>query len=112
MKKLITLCIFTIAMLLTTNISVAQNKIEINQTAFEKADELYKTIKFNTDVRDEVYEALKVYELKMYNFKKIEEEGNTVNPEDIKQVKAALTEKFKTLFTEEQFDLYTSLQNQ
>lgn len=111
MKKLITLSFFTLALFLTTTTTNAQNKMEINQAAFEKTEALRKLVKFDTNVQDDVYQAYRLYELKMYNINTLAENGTSVTAEDKTKVKANLTQKLKELFTEEQFDVYQSLQD-
>lgn len=114
MKKLITLSFFTLALFLTTSTTNGQNaqdNMEINQAAFEKTEALRKLIKFNTNVQDDVYQAYRLYELKMYNINTLAENGTNVSDDDKTKVKANLTQKLKALFTEEQFDVYQSLQD-
>lgn len=110
MKKLITLTFFAFAMLLSTANGFAQDKKEIHKVAFEKTETLRKNIKFNTLVQDEVYEVFKQYETNMAVAKKNLSEGKTVTSADFEKIKSTLNSKIKALLTEEQFDVYKTLQ--
>jgi len=48
MKKIITFCFFAFALVIGTQNVLAQNKLEINKEANEKAYELRKQLKFST----------------------------------------------------------------
>ena len=105
MKKLITLCFFAFALLFSTQGLDAQNKLEINAAASEKAKEIRKTIKINNDQLEEVYQAYKIYEI---TYQKISSDlqGNQAKLEKINTI---LDTELKGILTEEQFDRYIAL---
>ncbi|WP_152604835.1 hypothetical protein [Psychroserpens jangbogonensis] len=105
MKKLITLCFFAFALLFSTQGLDAQNKLEINAAASEKAKEIRKTIKINNNQLEEVYQAYKTYEI---TYQKISSDlqGNEAKLEKINTI---LDTKLKGILSEEQFDRYLAL---
>ena len=62
MKKIITLAFFGITMFLGVQNGQAQSTAEMNGIASAKTIELRKTVKFDTQVRENVYQAFKAYE--------------------------------------------------
>jgi hypothetical protein len=80
MKKLITLCIFTIAMVLgSTSIEAQSNKTDINAIAAEKTEALQQKIKFSDAQKDEVYKVFQRYTERELRIKD--------NPDTAKQVR-------------------------
>ena len=61
MKKLITLCLFAVALLFNAQNITAQNTIEINKEANIKTKELRKVIKFEREKMQDVYKAYQEY---------------------------------------------------
>lgn len=57
MKKIVTGCLFAIALLFSIQDISAQNTLEINDEANKKTKELRKLIKFDSDKMDAVYRA-------------------------------------------------------
>jgi predicted nucleic acid-binding Zn-ribbon protein len=105
MKKIITLCVFAFALLFSTQGIEAQNKLEINAAASEKAKDIRKTIKINNDQLEEVYQAYKEFELA---YSKIS--GNIeANQERLEKINNLLDEKLKAVMTEEQFEKYLQI---
>ena len=105
MKKLITFCFFALALLFSTQGINAQNAIEINGAASEKAKEIQKTIKIDKDQLEEVYQAFKVYES---TFQKISNDLQN-NQELFQKINTVLDTSFKSILNEEQFDKYIAL---
>ncbi|MGJ8590921.1 MAG: hypothetical protein ACSHXF_00135 [Aquaticitalea sp.] len=106
MKKIITLCFFAFAMVLGTQSAAAQTMVEVNAIAAKKTKELKQAVKFNTDTEHAVYETLQAYVSKKFSLDKIVSEGGTVSSEDKVTIDNMVAEKFKNLFTEEQFQRY------
>ncbi len=106
MKKLITLCFFAFAMILGTQSAASQNIIEINSLAAEKTQELKKVIKFTDETADLIYKTYQIYEQKKYDLEQLNARGESVAKDDVKKVENILSEQFKTIFTEEEFERY------
>ncbi|GAA0749063.1 MULTISPECIES: hypothetical protein [Flavobacteriaceae] len=107
MKKIITLCLFAFAMLLGAPQLSAQNKLQINQAASEKAKELKKTLKFDNIQQEEVYQAFQEYE-KVYQRISSDMENN----KELKQkIDLVLAQKMKKILNEEQYTRYKELYN-
>ncbi|MCD2260663.1 hypothetical protein [Psychroserpens luteolus] len=105
MKKLITLCIFAIALLFSTQDVTAQNTLEINEAANAKTKELRKKIKFEQNKMDDVYKAYQAYGIA---YKKIS--GNLEGNKDrLEKIEKVLDEKLKTILTPEQYHNYLEL---
>ncbi|WP_133085502.1 hypothetical protein [Winogradskyella aurantia] len=109
MKKLITFCVFTIAMVLgTATIEAQTKKVDINAVAAEQTEALRQKIKFNDEQRDEVYKVFQRYTERKVKIK--------ANPENSDQALAKLNYyrdfRLKEIFTEEQYSAYLALKNQ
>lgn len=102
MKKLITLCLFAIALLLGTQNVTAQNTLEINAEANTKTKELRKVIKFEQNKMQDVYVAYQNYGIA---YKKISGnlKANTVRLDKINKV---LDTRLSEILTEEQYTVY------
>ena len=111
MKKIVTLCFFALTLCFTTQTIDAQNILEVNATANQKANELRKTIKFDTNVLEEVYQAYKAYETKIQSIDKYMTNGSAEAIKAKSDTKDILDAKLKELFTEEQFAKYESLED-
>lgn len=109
MKKIMTICFFAFAMVLVTQTSMAQSVIEVNAAASQKAKELKQVIKFNDDKHELVYQAYQEYELAKFNVDQMIAAGKTVPEKDRMELNNMLAEKFKTLFTAEQYERYLNL---
>jgi len=101
MKKIFTLCLFVFAMFLGTESLMAQTVIEVNAQASEKTEALRKYIKFNTNQRDLIYDALKEYVQANADLKKTKAKEGTVA-----KIEKQLNDKMKAILTEEQFERY------
>ena len=106
MKKIFTLLAFAFIFTLGTQSIVAQNKIEIHRVAAEKTQALYKAIKFSTDQREQVFEAIKDYEFDMVKFKAT----TNTDEESEKKIKDRLEVRMKEILNEAQYDNYRSLE--
>ena len=107
MKKIITLCLFVLAMFLGNQSVVAQNtklvdKIEINTKAAEKTEALRKFIKFNDTQRDQVYEALREYTQVSFAINK----QSVVEKGVVEKIEKQLETKMQSILNEEQFLRY------
>nr|WP_321235965.1 hypothetical protein [uncultured Psychroserpens sp.] len=102
MKKLITLCLFAVAMLFSTQNTIAQNTLEINAEANTKTKELRKVIKFEQTKMQDVYKAYQEYGIA---FKKI---SNNVagNTERLEKINTVLDERLQGILTEDQYVSY------
>ncbi|MEZ4793114.1 MAG: hypothetical protein R2783_06535 [Gelidibacter sp.] len=111
MKKIMTLCFFAFAMILGTQTVAAQSKVEINSLAAKKTQALKKAVKFNNDTEDLVYQTYLSYEKKKYSIDKALTEGETISDEDRKKVDNILTDKFKSIFTAEEYRRYLAFED-
>jgi hypothetical protein len=111
MKKIVTLCFFALALCFTSQTINAQSLLEINTKANEKANELRSKIKFDTKVLEDVYQAYKAYETKIQSIDKNTELNSQASIESKAKTKEELITKLKGVFTEEQFEVYLSLEN-
>lgn len=111
MKKIVTLCFFALTVCFSTQTMNAQNVIEINAAANQKANELRKAIKFDTNVLEEVYQAYKAYETKIQSIDKYMEQSSQESVKAKADTKEILNARLKELFTEEQFTKYESLED-
>ncbi|WMI69626.1 hypothetical protein [Mangrovimonas sp. YM274] len=105
MKKIITLCLFMGTLLFGAGNLAAQNTIEINKIASEKAESLRKVIKFDTDTLEEVYQAYKDYETK---YQAISSDLKA-NWEAKVKIDKELDQSMKNLLTEDQYFQYKNL---
>ncbi|WCO02207.1 hypothetical protein [Psychroserpens ponticola] len=105
MKKLITLCFFSFALLFSTQGLDAQNKLEINAAASEKAKEIRKTIKIDKNQLEEVYQAYKTYET---TYQKISSDLES-NQQKLEKINTILDTKLKSILTEAQFEKYIAI---
>lgn len=111
MKKIVTLCFFALTVCFSTQTITAQNVIEINAAANQKANELRKTIKFDTNVLEEVYQAYKAYETKIQSIDKYMTQGSQESVKAKTETKEILNARLKELFSEEQYAKYESLED-
>jgi len=109
MKKIITLCLFALAMCFSTQNLVAQDLLKVNAKANEKANELKRAIKFDDNTLEEVYQAFKHYEGKMESINIHMKTGSTEAKDAKTEIKNILDTKLKEIFTKEQYDRYKSL---
>jgi uncharacterized protein YaaN involved in tellurite resistance len=102
MKKLITLCLFALTLLLSSQNMTAQNTLEINAEANSKTKALRKTIKFEETKMDAVYKAYQSYGIA---YKKISSdlEGNA---DRLKKIDTFLDSQLGEILTEEQYLIY------
>lgn len=113
MKKIITLCLFVVAMLVGNQSVVAQNaklknKMEINAEASEKTEALRLFIKFDDAQRDRVYQTLREYTIASLNVDK----SNAADEAEVKKIEERLETKMKNILTEEQFARYKEFEQQ
>ncbi|MEZ4803642.1 MAG: hypothetical protein R2797_12795 [Gelidibacter sp.] len=106
MKKIITLCFFAFAFIVGTQTVAAQSMTDINAVAAHKTQELKKAIKFNNATENSVFKAYQAYEKKIYSMNDLIARGKTISDEDRAKIENMLTDKFKSIFTEEQFNQY------
>ena len=106
MKNVITLCLFAFVMILGSESVMAQNsklenRIEINTVASKKTEALRKYVKFTSEQRDQVYNALKAY-----GQAKASLEGKPENEEEDAKIEKQLDDKIKSILSDEQYDRY------
>lgn len=105
MKKLITLCFLAFALIFSTQGLIAQNTLEINGAASDKAKVIKKTIKLTQDQVEDVYQAYRTYET---TYQKISSDLDG-NKELYEKINTVLDTRFKEIFSAEQFDRYIEL---
>ena len=105
MKKIITLYLFVTALFLGIGNLSAQNTVEINKIASEKAESLRKVIKFDTNTLEEVYQAYKAYETKYQSISS----DLKANWESKVKIDTELDQSMKNILTEEQYFQYKNL---
>lgn len=105
MKKLITLCFFAFTLLFNSQGLTAQNTIEINAAASEKAKEIRKNIKINNTQLEDVYQAYKEFQT---NYVKISNDLEN-NQEQLAKLNDLLDEKLKGILTIVQFERYLEI---
>ncbi|WP_456437908.1 hypothetical protein [Psychroserpens sp.] len=105
MKKLITLCFFAFALLFSTQGLDAQDKLEINAAASEKAKEIQKAVKLHKNQLEDVYQAYKAYET---TYQQISSDAQN-NQEELKKINIVLDTRLKEILNEEQFDKYITV---
>lgn len=105
MKKIITLCVFAVTLLFSTQNMTAQNTLEINAEANTKTKELRKVIKFDQTKMDDVYRAYQNYGIAN---KKIN--GNLEgNAERLKKIETVLDEDLKKVLSELEYHNYLEI---
>jgi len=102
MKKTITLVVFALAMIIGTGTLTAQNKLEINATASEKAEELRKVLKFDSNQKEGVYQAYKQFGEGHANLTK----AQTKSKEAVEKLQNRLVTKMKAVLNAQQFEHY------
>ena len=103
MKKLITLCIFALAMFFGSQSLMAQTSmITVNEKASEITEKLRKFIKFDNEQEDQVYAAYKEYMQATLDLK------NVANVEEgvREKINALLEDKMQAILSEEQYLRY------
>ncbi|MEM5566003.1 hypothetical protein WNY78_12850 [Psychroserpens sp. AS72] len=105
MKKIITLCVFAVTLLFSTQNMTAQNTLEINAEANTKTKELRKVIKFDQTKMDDVYRAYQSYGIA---YKKISN-NLEANTERLKKIEAVLDEDLKKVLSEYEYHNYLEL---
>lgn len=103
-----TLCFVVFTMILGTVSMSAQSNVEINSLASKKTQELKKVVKFNSDTEELVYQTYQAFEQKKYKVDKVLAKGGTITAEEKEKINNMLTEKFKTIFSAEEFERYLS----
>lgn len=106
MKKIMTLCLFAFVMVLGTQTATAQSIIEVNAVASQKTKELKQVIKFHGNTEDLVYQAYQEHERKRYSVDQMVAAGEVVPEKDRMALNNMLAERFKELFTAEQYERY------
>ncbi|SDZ88207.1 hypothetical protein [Bizionia paragorgiae] len=109
MKKIITFCFFAFALVIGTQNVVAQNKLEINKEANEKAYELRKQLKFSDDVLEETYQAYKGKALKKYSLAKHHGVDTPAYKKNMATLEADFKAKMESILTEEQYSRFVIL---
>lgn len=105
MKKIVTLFLFVFALAFNTQSLNAQNTIEMNAAASEKAKDIRKNIKINNLQLEEVYQAYKEFE---EAYSKISDNLEK-NQKRLEKINTVLDNKLKEIMTEEQFEKYLQL---
>ena len=98
-----TLFVFSIALLCSTQTSNAQNTLEINAEANTKTKELRKAVKFDSNKMDDVYKAYQEYGISK---KRITNTKISSTAERLEKIKTLLNEKMKSILNEEQYATY------
>ncbi|MBV7269336.1 hypothetical protein [Winogradskyella luteola] len=105
MKKIFTLCLFAIAMLIGTQTVSAQSTTvnEIKADAEKKTESLRKLISLEKTQMDDVYSVLVEYG-------KATTMQNNPDNNSLEKAESTLMSKMKQILTEEQFDRYMALE--
>ncbi len=105
MKKIFTLCLFAIAMLIGTQTVAAQSTTvnEIKADAEKKTESLRKLISLEKNQMDDVYSVLVEYG-------KATTMQNNPDNNSLEKAESTLISKMKEILTEEQFDRYMALE--
>ncbi len=103
MKKIITLCLFAFAMVLSTNTLAAQNIDEIRAISVQQTKQLRNEIKTMTSQqREQIYEVFK-----NYNKRKATLDQNTTSESKMNaQNKEQLDTNIKKILTTDQYEIY------
>ena len=104
MKKVITLCLFALVMILGTESVMAQSTAihtEINTEATNKTQELRKQLKLDKSQLEPIYKAFQ-----NHGKRAAELEESNPSKEAILKLNAELDNKIQTILTEEQFEKY------
>lgn len=109
MKKIITFCFFALALVLGTHNAVAQNKLEINKVANEKAYELRKELKFSDEALEDTYQAYRDKALKQYSIAKHDGVGTPEFKKNLAMLEADFLKKMESILTEEQYKRFNVL---
>ena len=108
MKKLIGICLIALAFFLNSEKIIAQNKVEVNTIASEKTETVRKSLKFNPEQRDAVFEAFKFYQSAFSKY----ELGKAENKEMKAKYDERLKREMKVILTAEQFERYLQITDQ
>lgn len=103
MKKIFTLCFFAFALLIGTQTAMAQTDADFNKKAETKTKELVSKLKIGNANVEEVFNAYKDYESKMYS---ISQPENKVTEDEVALVKSTLQSRIKNVLTEAQYKRY------
>jgi len=106
MKKLFSLALVIMSLMISTNHLDAQNKIEINREAAELTEVLRKQIKFTPDQGERIYNVLKDYRTKKA---RLNESTLSNNPEAVEKLENYLSTEIKAILSEEQFLKYQDI---
>ncbi len=106
MKKIITLCLFALAMIVGTQSATAQSIVEVNATAAKKTKELKQFIKFDNDTEDVVYQTYQNYVRKVYAMNEAMVAGSAVKENDKIELNNYVDKKLKAVFTDDQYKRY------
>ncbi|OIQ28725.1 MAG: hypothetical protein BM564_08105 [Bacteroidetes bacterium MedPE-SWsnd-G2] len=104
MKKLFTFCFFALAMLIGSADMNAQTIVDINGAASVQTETLRKTVKFDSEQRDKVYEACRAYQRVFLHVK--EDLNNPHNIERLNKAKEDLENQMVSILTDEQYERY------
>jgi hypothetical protein len=103
MKKIITLCLFAFAMVLSTNTSAAQNMDEIRAISVKQTKQLRNEIKTMTSQqREQIYEVFKNYN----KIKATLDQNTTTESEMSIKNEEQLNTNLKKILTDEQYEIY------
>lgn len=105
MKRIITLFAFAFTIMIGANEVQAQNKLEINAIASEKAKELKKHLKFDKNTLEEVYQAFREYEMSYSSISANLDEKK----EEKKELDMKLEAKMKDILSPENYDRYLKI---
>ncbi len=106
MKKLITLCLFALAMLAGTQSATAQSDAtEISKEAIKQTKALSKSLDLEDNQKDNVYDVLKDYLTKKDRLKST----GTTNNTSLKKLDTKLLLKMEAILTKVQFEKYKTL---
>lgn len=101
MKRIITLCFFVFAIAFSTQQAFAQDKV-YEQKAFQKTEELRRSVKFSGDQQKEVAKVLTKY----YKYMSRTAENSEIAEQRKTKITKYVDERLKEILTEEQFEAF------
>ncbi|NND51589.1 MAG: hypothetical protein HKN54_04225 [Flavobacteriaceae bacterium] len=110
MKRLIRSVLILTLFLFSTQLSHAQNMIEINQSAAETTAELKKEVKFNAEQEDRIYESYVLYHKKLVHIDKMSSANPNSALEEKKKVYTELCDNLKKILNKEQFARFEAIE--
>ncbi|MDT0559077.1 hypothetical protein RM697_10480 [Ichthyenterobacterium sp. W332] len=101
MKKIITLCFFVFAIAFGSQNAFAQDNV-FKEKAYQKTEQLKRTVKFSADQREQVVAVLTKY----YKYASREASTPEIAEQRLTKISKYVDERLKEILTEEQFQAF------